>query len=59
MIPEDRPDLECLETVKAEVPVEEACPEEIQRRLQKINSGEVQLIPWNEARRRLQAQLDR
>jgi Putative addiction module component len=59
MIPEDRPDLECLETVKAEVPVKEAWQEEIQRRLQEIDSGAVQLIPWVEARRRLKAQLDR
>src|SRR5229473_3517779 len=32
---------------------EEAWREEIYRRLQQIDSGAVQLIPWEEARRRL------
>jgi len=38
---------------------EEAWREEIYRRLQEIDSGIVQLMPWHEARRRLQARLER
>jgi putative addiction module component (TIGR02574 family) len=38
---------------------EEAWREEIYRRLQQIDSGAVQLIPWNDARRRLWARLER
>lgn len=34
---------------------EEAWREEIYRRLQEIDSGAVKLIPWDDARRRLQA----
>ena len=39
--------------------VEDAWREEIHRRLQQIDSGAVQLIGWDEARRRLRAQLKR
>ena len=38
--------------------VEEAWREEIYRRLQQIDSGAVQLIPWEDARR-LRARLER
>ena len=38
---------------------EEARREEIYRRLQQIDSGAVQLIPWEEARRRLRSQPER
>ena len=38
---------------------EEAWREEIYRRLQQIDSGAVHLIPWEEARRRLQSRLER
>jgi putative addiction module component (TIGR02574 family) len=38
---------------------EEAWREEIYRRLQQIDSGAVQLIPWEDARRRLRTQLER
>jgi len=38
---------------------EEAWREEIYRRLQQIDSGAVHLIPWEEARRRLQFRLER
>ena len=38
---------------------EEAWREEIYRRLQQIDSGAVQLIPWEDARRRLRTRLDR
>ena len=37
---------------------EEAWREEIYRRLQQIDSGAVQLIPWEEARRRLRSRLE-
>jgi putative addiction module component (TIGR02574 family) len=33
--------------------------EEIYRRLQQIDSGAVQLVPWEDARRRLQSRLAR
>jgi putative addiction module component (TIGR02574 family) len=36
---------------------EEAWREEIYRRLQQIDAGAIQLIPWEDARRRLQARL--
>ena len=36
---------------------EEAWREEIYRRLQQIDSGAVQLIAWDDARRRLRARL--
>jgi putative addiction module component (TIGR02574 family) len=38
---------------------EEAWREEIYRRLQQIDSGAVQLIPWEDARRRLRTRLER
>jgi len=38
---------------------EEAWREEISRRIQEIDSGAVQLIPWEEARRRLRSLLKR
>jgi putative addiction module component (TIGR02574 family) len=38
---------------------EEAWREEIYRRLQQIDSGAVELIPWEEARRRLRLRLER
>jgi len=37
---------------------EEAWREEIDRRLQQIDSGAVQLIPWEDARRRLRSRLE-
>ncbi|MBZ5621323.1 MAG: addiction module protein [Acidobacteriia bacterium] len=37
---------------------EEAWREEIYRRLQQIDNGAVQLIPWEEARRRLRSRLE-
>jgi putative addiction module component (TIGR02574 family) len=37
---------------------EEAWREEIYRRLQQIDSGAVQLIAWEEARRRLRSRLE-
>ena len=39
--------------------VEEAWREEIHRRLQQIDSGAVQLLPWEEGRRRLRDRLER
>jgi len=39
--------------------VEEAWREEIHRRLEQIDSGTVQLIPWEEARRRLRSHVQR
>jgi len=38
---------------------EEAWKQEISLRLEHIDSGSVQLIPWNEARRRLRGRLER
>ncbi len=38
---------------------EEAWREEIHRRLQESDSGAVQLTAWDDARRRLRAQLER
>jgi len=38
---------------------EEAWREEIYRRLQQIDSGAVQLIPWEEARLRLRSPIER
>ena len=37
---------------------EDAWREEIHRRLREIDNGAVQLIPWEEVRRRLKAQRD-
>ncbi len=39
--------------------VEEAWRDEIYRRLQQIDSRAVQLIPWEDARRRLRVRLER
>jgi putative addiction module component (TIGR02574 family) len=49
-----------LESLNTEIDpgVEEAWREEIHRRLQEIDSGAVQLIPWDEAHRRLRARLE-
>jgi putative addiction module component (TIGR02574 family) len=38
---------------------EESWREEIHRRLEQIDSGAVQLLPWEEARRRLRTRLER
>ena len=48
-----------LDSLDAEVDAnaEEAWRDEIYRRLQEIDSGAVQLIPWHDARRRLRASL--
>ena len=48
-----------LDSLDAEVDAnaEEAWHDEIYRRLQEIDSGSVQLIPWHDAQRRLRARL--
>jgi putative addiction module component (TIGR02574 family) len=48
-----------LDSLDAEVDAnaEEAWRDEIYRRLQEIDSGAVQLIPWHDAQRRLRARL--
>ncbi|HLA78090.1 MAG TPA: addiction module protein [Vicinamibacteria bacterium] len=38
--------------------VEEAWAEEIEQRIQDVESGAVKTIPWSEARRRLRERLD-
>jgi putative addiction module component (TIGR02574 family) len=38
--------------------VEQAWAEEIERRIKEVESGQVKMIPWSEARRRLRARLD-
>jgi len=38
---------------------EQAWWEEIERRIRQIDSGAVELIPWDEARRRLRSRLSR
>lgn len=38
---------------RSDVDVEQAWQEEVQRRLQQIDRGEVQTIPWEEVRRQL------
>jgi len=50
-----------LESVDTEVDenAEEAWRQEICRRLQEIDSGAVELIPWEDAQRRLWARLQR
>jgi putative addiction module component (TIGR02574 family) len=55
--PDERPDvavtlLESLDEVDDEA-AEQAWSEEIRRRIQEVESGAVQTIPWSEARRRL------
>jgi len=49
--------LESLEEHPAEEGVEEAWAEEIKRRIEEIDSGKVQMIPFEEVRRRLAARL--
>ena len=49
--------LESLETSPPDEGVEQAWAEEIQRRVEDIDSGRVQLIPYEEVRRRLMARL--
>jgi putative addiction module component (TIGR02574 family) len=48
-----------LESLDTEVDEnsEEAWREEIQRRLGEIDTGAVRLVPWSEARKRLEARL--
>jgi putative addiction module component (TIGR02574 family) len=48
-----------LDSLDAEVDAdaEEAWREEIYRRLQEIDRGAVQLVPWHDAQRRLRARL--
>lgn len=50
-----------LESLDSDVDegAEQAWREEIQRRLVEVDTGAVQLIPWNEARKRLEARLKR
>ncbi len=60
--PDERADvavtlLESLDQVDDEA-LEQAWSEEIQRRIQQVESGAVQTIPWSEARRRLLALRD-
>ena len=60
--PDERADvavslLESLDEEEDEA-VEQAWSEEIHRRIQEVESGEVQTIPWSEARRRLLALRD-
>ena len=45
--------------IEVDEDAEEAWREEIHRRLQQIDNGAVKLIPWEDARRRLQALLER
>ena len=49
--------LESLETSPPDKGIEQAWAEEIQRRVEDIDSGRVQLIPYEEVRRRLMARL--
>ncbi len=49
--------LESLNDAPADEAVEAAWSEEIQRRIEEIDSGEVQMIPYEEVRRRLAARL--
>lgn len=49
--------LESLDKEPAEEGVEAAWSEEIQRRIEEIDSGKVQMIPYEEVRRRLAARL--
>ena len=44
--------------IEVDQDAEEAWREEIRRRLQEVDSGAVKLIPWEDARRRLQALLE-
>ena len=49
--------LESLEEEPADEGVEAAWSEEIKRRIEDIDSGKVQMIPYEEVRRRLAARL--
>jgi putative addiction module component (TIGR02574 family) len=49
--------LESLDQHPDEEGVEEAWAEEIKRRVEEIDSGKVQMIPYEEVRRRLAARL--
>ena len=49
--------LECLDEGPAKDGVEAAWSDEIQRRIDEIDSGKVQLIPYEEVRRRMAALL--
>jgi putative addiction module component (TIGR02574 family) len=49
--------LESLDEEPADEGVEAAWDEEIKRRIQEIDSGKVQMIPYEEVRRRLLARL--
>jgi putative addiction module component (TIGR02574 family) len=51
--------LESLDYAAVDNDAEEAWREEIHRRLQEIDCGAVKLIPWEDAERRLSAQLRR
>ena len=49
--------LESLNDAPADEGVEAAWSEEIKRRIEEVDSGKVQLIPYEEVRRRLMARL--
>jgi putative addiction module component (TIGR02574 family) len=49
--------LESLKDVPADEGVQGAWSEEIERRIEEIDSGKVQMIPYEEVRRRLAARL--
>jgi putative addiction module component (TIGR02574 family) len=49
--------LESLDERPADQGVDSAWSEEIERRIEEIDSGKVQLIPYEEVRRRLMARL--
>jgi putative addiction module component (TIGR02574 family) len=49
--------LESLEASRPDEDVEQAWAEEIKRRIEDVDSGKVQLIPYEEVRRRLLARL--
>ncbi len=50
--------LESLEPAVNEAEIEQAWHEEVQRRLAAVDSGEAELIPWEEVRRQLFARLN-
>lgn len=49
--------LESLELSPPDEGIEQAWAEEIKRRVEEVDSGRVQLIPYEEVRRRLMARL--
>lgn len=49
--------LESLDASRPDEDVEQAWAEEIKQRVEEVDSGRVQLIPYEEARRRLMARL--